>query len=659
MARKKYAEAEPLLQQSLAMRKKVFGENHATYAVGLSSLAGLHYARREWGKAEELLRQTLEVRLRAQGERSPDYAHTLSNLALVLDAAGKPDKALPLARQGVAVSQEQLNLLASIQSEREQLVQLRQLRGQLDLFLSLAVRCRARGEEIYAPVLGWKGSVFARQRRLRERRLLQGPGFEEAARSRADLDAVVRQMAALGMAQRVDLKNWMRWPCAKINWNATWRARRPLSALAVNPRSGRPGNCKRPFLPTWPWWITSNSSTPRTPGLALARRIFWPWSCATAGPSPGTIWGPTRPLVEAINAWRATIQRRTRPASGKDDPAFELRRRLWAPLAKDLAGVRTVLVSPDGAVARLPFAALPGEDAEKYLIEELAVAVVPSPRDVPGLLAPRPARGKLEDPALLVVGDVDFGAGPGAKQGMDAWSALPGTRGEMLSVRDSFERKFPFPDGQTHVLRGARATPDNFRRQVAGHRWLHIATHAFYAPQGLHSALEGGGSERGLETQPPAEGQHPGLLSGLVLAGANRPAGVGDSQGVLSALEVAELDLESAELAVLSACKTGLGPSAGGEGLLGLQLRLCGGRRPHRGGQSLVRLGSGHAGPDGTVLRSALAEEPVEAGSAAQAQLILLREGHERGMVRRDKDDKSKRVPPFYWAAFVLSGDWR
>ena len=42
-----------------------------------------------------------------------------------------------------------------------------------------------------------------------------------------------------------------------------------------------------------------------------------------------------------------------------------------------------------------------------------------------------------------------------------------------------------------------------------------------------------------------------------------------------------------------------------------------------------------------------------------EAQLRMLREGYKRGMVRRDKEEKSGRVPPFYWAAFVLSGDWR
>ena len=66
-------------------------------------------------------------------------------------------------------------------------------------------------------------------------------------------------------------------------------------------------------------------------------------------------------------------------------------------------------------------------------------------------------------------------------------------------------------------------------------------------------------------------GFHPGLLSGLALAGANRPPEPGQDDGILTALEVAELDLSGVEMVTLSACQTGLGQSAGGEGLLGLQ----------------------------------------------------------------------------------------
>jgi CHAT domain-containing protein len=57
-----------------------------------------------------------------------------------------------------------------------------------------------------------------------------------------------------------------------------------------------------------------------------------------------------------------------------------------------------------------------------------------------------------------------------------------------------------------------------------------------------------------------------------VLAGANQPTDA--DSGVLSGEAVAGLDLDGMDLAVLSACQTGLGETAAGEGVLGLG-RVC------------------------------------------------------------------------------------
>ena len=59
------------------------------------------------------------------------------------------------------------------------------------------------------------------------------------------------------------------------------------------------------------------------------------------------------------------------------------------------------------------------------------------------------------------------------------------------------------------------------------------------------------------------------MLIGLVLAGANRPETPG--RGILTGEAIVGLDLRGLELAVLSACETGLGDVAGGEGVFGLQ----------------------------------------------------------------------------------------
>lgn len=61
----------------------------------------------------------------------------------------------------------------------------------------------------------------------------------------------------------------------------------------------------------------------------------------------------------------------------------------------------------------------------------------------------------------------------------------------------------------------------------------------------------------------------PLVMTGLVLAGANHPRMPG--RGVVTGEALVDLDLSGLELAVLSACETGLGDVAGGEGAFGLQ----------------------------------------------------------------------------------------
>src|SRR5262249_38661083 len=62
------------------------------------------------------------------------------------------------------------------------------------------------------------------------------------------------------------------------------------------------------------------------------------------------------------------------------------------------------------------------------------------------------------------------------------------------------------------------------------------------------------------------------VMSGLVLAGANRTGNdTAEDRGILTAEGLIGLRLEGLELAVLSACETGLGEEGGGEGVYGLQ----------------------------------------------------------------------------------------
>jgi CHAT domain-containing protein len=134
------------------------------------------------------------------------------------------------------------------------------------------------------------------------------------------------------------------------------------------------------------------------------------------------------------------------------------------------------------------------------------------------------------------------------------------------------------------------------------------------------------------------------------LAGANRPAADGDATthddlGILTAEAIAGLPLQGLELVVLSACETGLGTVAGGEGVFGLQ------RAFHLAGARTVIASLWKVDDTATrklmrLFYSNLWEQGMAAAEALrQAQLTVLNEAVGSG------------EKPYYWAGWVLSGD--
>jgi CHAT domain-containing protein len=208
-------------------------------------------------------------------------------------------------------------------------------------------------------------------------------------------------------------------------------------------------------------------------------------------------------------------------------------------------------------------------------------------------------------------------------------------------------------------------------------RYLHLATHGFFVPP---KSMVSQGPKSGLLFTDPFEQRSYGrnllLHAGVALSGAN----TSPAQGVCTAEEVNGLDLRGTELVVLSACETAVGLMPFNEGMFGLQQAF------HTAGartvvSSLWRVQD----PATSVLMEQFykrlwAEKPLPKLEALrQAQLTVLRnpdlvrtrtaEMQKKGIVKRgpsllpeilpDGGKSESRSPPAWWAAFVLSGDYR
>jgi len=412
--------------------------------------------------------------------------------------------------------------------------------------------------------------------------------------------------------------------------------------------------------------------------------------------------GAARGIDELVTNWRRRmideIATTSRPAAGQSLPELgeQLRRQVWDPLGAHIKGVSRVFVVPDGALNLVPIVALPAESGG-YLIEQRPVIhYLSAERDV--VRSEEPLK---ESTGLLAIGGPAFsdvssfasltgsksqpptpaapdtiaanarreqpfrGSAPGCLsfQSID-FDALPGSRIEAEIIARLWNQiglARPARPDHARLLTGSLATERAFKELSPRRRILHLATHGFFLGDECGPVIEGTRAVGGLTTAgksaPVRTGpagdvvENPLLLSGLALAGANKrsAAALDEEDGILTAEEVAALNLEGVEWAVLSACDTGLGTVSAGEGILGLRraFQVAGVRTVIMSLWSVEDRAAQHWME--ALYRARLVGHMDTADSVRQASLAVIRERRATG----------QSTHPFYWASFVAAGDWR
>src|SRR5271157_2474037 len=102
-AQGKYAEAEAMHRRALAITRKALGEDHPDTAGSYNNLAATLSAQGKYAEAEALHRRALAIRLKALGKDHPDTAGSYNNLAATLHDQGKYAEAEPMHRRALAI----------------------------------------------------------------------------------------------------------------------------------------------------------------------------------------------------------------------------------------------------------------------------------------------------------------------------------------------------------------------------------------------------------------------------------------------------------------------------------------------------------------------------------------------------------------------------
>lgn len=219
-----------------------------------------------------------------------------------------------------------------------------------------------------------------------------------------------------------------------------------------------------------------------------------------------------------------------------------------------VSGKKTLYISPDGVYNQINLATLQ-KPSGTFLINQFDWVVVGNSKDLLNFRTPRSAPVKKE---ATLIGFPDYG-GP-------AVPALPGTKTEL----DNIHRILKTGGYATRQWMQKEAT-ERAIKSVKAPGVLHIATHGYFLQD-----VEKGGNALGVSLENAKD--NPLLRSGLMLAGASATVSGNQSQtigsndnGILTAYEAMNLNLEGTNLVVLSACETGLGDVKNGEGVYGLQ----------------------------------------------------------------------------------------
>lgn len=290
---------------------------------------------------------------------------------------------------------------------------------------------------------------------------------------------------------------------------------------------------------------------------------------------------------------------------------------LIAPAERWIGPAERVLVSPDGALHVLPFAALIRPDG-RYLVDWKPLHGVVSATLYAELKARRAARP--QPPSLAAFADPVYRAVRGRPRPEDTplrrynlgLPPLPASRAEAQALTALYGKA-------ALVYTGAQASERRAMHLPPGVRIVHFAGHALLD---RHFPLDSA-----LALSVPAARERDGLEDGL-----------------LQAWEIFERLRLDADLVTLSACETGLGGAGGGEGLVGLTRAF-----QYAGARSiLASLWSVSDRPTAELMKRFYA---------------ALRAGEPKDRALRTAQRALLRDPafahPYEWAGFELIGDWR
>jgi CHAT domain-containing protein len=611
---------EEPLKKAIAIYKSNFGEENPAFAKASSDLGNFYRYKARYSEASPLLDKALMIREKTLGVSHPHFVQSKEDLAILYWKQQNWDKAYALYREVMDKSIDFVNRYFAPMSESEKTKYWDVLFPRFQRFDNFAYECSAYNKHVVGDLYDYqmatkglllnsttkvKQAIFASNNaalikeyitwldQKEQLARLYAYSKEELTDQKINLDSIERSANAMERSLSSQSAEFSKgYSAQKASFKDVQKVLADQEALVSIIRVSVFGQSFTEEVKYLVLILTKNDEVPRLVVLENGQQLE----------------------TRYAKFYRNAIQQKI-----VDEYSYD---QYWAPLEVHLAGKKKIYLSTDGVYNQINLNTLRRGTGD-FFINRFDLVVIGNARD---LVTAKTARPATQKKTATLLGFPDYGG--------SSVSALPGTRVELEGVSKILKTG----GFQVATFMQQNATETNIKA-VKGPTILHIATHGYF----LADVSRTQGSAFGIHLENAND--NPLLRSGLLLAGAAKTASGAmpnlnsNDNGVLTAYEAMNLNLEETNLVIMSACETGLGDVRAGEGVYGLQRAF------------LV------AGADAMIMSLWKVDD-----AATQA---LMTNFYTQWVKLRDKQKAFKQAQlqlmtkykePYYWGAFVMMG---
>lgn len=650
--------AESYYKRSLRIQERSLGEQHPDVSRGFANLASLYRDQGRYEEAEPLFQRALKNLELVFGEDHPDIADCLNNLGGLYYNQGQYQKAAPLILRANDNLLRQISTFFPALSEKERGLFFQKLNISFEIFNSFVFQAAKNNLQM---------SDYAFNNQLAIKALLLNSSAKVKQQILSSNNQELKSLYQDWLNQREFLAKMYTLSKAEIEQR---RISRDSLETVVNDlekelssRSETFARARDNALSNW-----QEVQSKLNPGEAAIEIIRFRWFDKSWTDS--VYYAALIVTLETSDQPEMIVLSNGNNLEGKHQEDYQRCRKIksgkayrqyWQPIREKLPGVKKVYLSPDGVYNTINLNILYNNESKQYLMDEIDIHLVTNTKDILQF-----GKKEITGSTAKLFGRPAYNLDSTQYQKAVAGLMRSGSA-EALSDQESSERlRAEFSDlagtekevKDIHRLlneQGWESTPylgktalEEAVKSTDNPRVLHIATHGFFIAsededfrqnQRTITPISFGEAQM---TQPAT--LNPMLRSGLILAGAEsylkaeyKPD---TDDGILTAYEAANLNLNSTELVVLSACETGLGEVRNGEGVYGLQraFKVAGAK---------------------TILMSLW-----KVDDAATQELMSvfyekwLKYGNKRRAFRQAQQQlREKYEKPEFWGAFVMVGE--